>query len=69
MHSEGPGFADRERTKNDDYSFPYVTRWAGGEVDLIKQTAERAVTCAAKILSGLSATAAMADPALVEKAG
>lgn len=35
-----------------DYSFPYVTRWSAGEIELVKQTAERAVKCAAQILSG-----------------
>lgn len=36
-----------------DYSFPYVTRWSAGQTELMKQTAQRAVTCAAQILSGL----------------
>jgi hypothetical protein len=33
-----------------DYSFPYVTRWAEGSSELIKETAERAIGCARKIL-------------------
>lgn len=37
-----------------DYSFPYVTRWAEGSTDLIKETAERAIACAKGLLTGLS---------------
>ncbi len=36
-----------------DYSFPYVTRWAGGSTDVVKDTAERAIGCAKQILQGL----------------
>jgi hypothetical protein len=32
------------------YSFPYIARWANGDLDLIRSTAERAVTCAKTIL-------------------
>jgi DNA primase len=37
------------------YSFPYVTRWAEGSNDLVKQTAERAIGCAKEILVALEA--------------
>ena len=40
------------------YSFPYVARWAGGSADLVKETAERAVECAKKILTALEAAGA-----------
>jgi DNA primase len=36
-----------------DYSFPYVTRWAEGSDELVKQTAERAIGCAKQILTVL----------------
>jgi antirestriction protein ArdC len=36
-----------------DYSFPYVTRWAEGSTDLVKETAERTIGCAKQILGGL----------------
>jgi len=36
-----------------EYSFPYVTRWAEGSIDLVKETAERAIGCAKQILGGL----------------
>lgn len=39
-----------------DYSFPYVTRWAEGSEELVKKTAERAITCAKEILTRLEAT-------------
>jgi antirestriction protein ArdC len=35
------------------YSFPYVTRWAEGSEELVKQTAERAIGCAKRILERL----------------
>lgn len=35
------------------YSFSYVTRWASGNLDLVKETAERSVKCASQILSDL----------------
>jgi antirestriction protein ArdC len=34
----------------EDYSVPYVTGWAGGNTDLIAQTATRVLTCARSIL-------------------
>lgn len=36
-----------------DYSFPYVTRWAEGSSDPVRETAERAIGCAKSILEGL----------------
>ncbi len=35
------------------YSFPYVTRWAEGSTDLVRDTAERAIGCAKQILEGV----------------
>jgi antirestriction protein ArdC len=35
------------------YSFPYVTRWAGGDADLVKETAQRVTECASGILKAL----------------
>jgi hypothetical protein len=32
------------------YSFPYVTRWAGGSADAVKETAERVIACAKGLL-------------------
>lgn len=37
-----------------NYSFPYVTRWAGGDVEAIRSTADRVVACAKSILDNLS---------------
>ena len=36
-----------------DYSFRYVAAWSDGDVEKIKETGERAVTCASAILNGL----------------
>ena len=36
------------------YSFPYVARWSGGDVDLVKQSAERVVGCSRSILGILN---------------
>ncbi len=38
---------------SDDYSFPYVPRWASGDISAVKQTAERVIECAGRVLSGL----------------
>lgn len=46
--------------QSDDYSFPYVARWANGDVDLVKQSAERVVSCARTILAGLGASSVLA---------
>ena len=37
------------------YSFAYVARWSDGATELIKDTAERVVTCAKQILNPLQA--------------
>lgn len=31
-----------------EYTFPYVARWADGDLELVRQTAERVVACARK---------------------
>lgn len=36
-----------------DYSFPYVTRWAEGDAELVKETAQRVTECASEILRTL----------------
>jgi antirestriction protein ArdC len=38
-----------------EYSFPYVTRWAEGSTDVVKETAERAIVCAKGVLAALTA--------------
>jgi hypothetical protein len=38
----------------DDYSLPYVARWADGNVELIQKTAERVVAVARSILNDLT---------------
>ena len=45
----------------DDYSFAYVARWSGGVAALVKDTAERAIDCARRILDRLELGAA-AEP-------
>ena len=37
-----------------NYSFPYVSRWAEGSTELIRETAERAIGCAKTILAELA---------------
>ena len=39
---------------SDEYSFPYVARWAEGDVEKVKETGERVLECAKGILAGLS---------------
>ena len=36
---------------SDDYSFAYLARWSNGDTNLIRTTAERAITCARRILT------------------
>jgi hypothetical protein len=36
-----------------NYSLPYVARWANGDIELVRKTAERVVTVARLILDGL----------------
>ena len=35
----------------DDYSFAYLARWSNGDTNLIRATAERAITCARRIIN------------------
>ena len=43
-----------------DYSFPYITRWAEGSEELVKETAERVIGCAKEILASLEAEPTLA---------
>ena len=36
------------------YSFAYVARWSGGATELVAETAERMLSCAKRILDGLT---------------
>lgn len=36
---------------SDDYSFAYLAHWSSGDTNLIRTTAERAITCARRILT------------------
>jgi hypothetical protein len=45
---------------SDDYSLPYVARWANGDPTILKATADRVVKTAQAVISGLAATPAMA---------
>ena len=38
----------------DGYSIPYVGIWSGGDVDKVKQTAEKVVRVAGQILEGIA---------------
>jgi hypothetical protein len=44
--------------KSDDYSFPYVARWSRGDLDAIKGSADRAITCSRAILAGVRTSVA-----------
>ena len=44
--------------ETDDYSFPYLARWAQGDLELIRTTAERAISCTRRILTDLGMTIA-----------
>ena len=37
----------------EDYSFPYLARWSHGDLDLIRTTAEQAMSCARQMLTDL----------------
>lgn len=39
---------------SDDYSFPYVARWASGEVEAVRDTASRVIEGSGRILNGLN---------------
>ena len=41
---------------SDDYSFPYVARWASGDSEIVKATAERVVPCSSRVLEGVDLT-------------
>lgn len=41
---------------SDDYSFAYLARWSNGDTNLIRTTAERAITCASRILTSNQVT-------------
>ncbi len=41
---------------SDDYSFAYLARWSNGDTSLIRTTAERAITCARRILTSNQVT-------------
>ena len=43
-----------------NYSLPYVARWANGDIELIRKTAECVVTVARSILDGLLSSEAAA---------
>jgi len=38
---------------SDTYSFPYIARWSNGDVEVVRASAERAITCARRIISFL----------------
>lgn len=40
------------------YSFPYVAQWAKGDLDLVRSTATRVVTCAREVLEAITGEAA-----------
>lgn len=44
-----------------DYSFAYVARWGDGDVEKLKETGERVVECAKKILEALEEATSLAD--------
>jgi hypothetical protein len=46
-----------------EYSFPYVARWAGGDVALVRSAAERSLGAARAITTALGLTPAPTDPA------
>ncbi len=45
------------------YSFSYVTRWGNGDLDLVKETAQRSISCAARILKTLEVRSSVPVPA------
>ena len=42
----------------EDYSFPYLARWSHGDTELMQATAERAISCARRILTDLGVAVA-----------
>jgi hypothetical protein len=45
-----------------NYSLPYVAHWAGGDLTMVRKTADRVVSCAGKILADLEAFRAESAP-------
>lgn len=45
------------------YSFPYVARWASGDLKLIAETGSRVVACASEILTHLEDWGLTTSPA------
>ena len=45
---------------SDDYSFAYLARWSNGDTNLIRATAERAITCARQIVTKMTDAAQVA---------
>jgi antirestriction protein ArdC len=43
------------------YSFSYVAGWAGGSTELVKETADRVVSCAKEILAAVEASVETSD--------
>lgn len=41
---------------SDDYTFPYVAAWSGGDIELVRETGDRVVSCARRILDGLESS-------------
>jgi antirestriction protein ArdC len=48
---------------SDSYSFPYVARWTGGDVQVIAETGARVVSCAKSILDQLETADLTTSPA------
>ena len=46
--------------ETDQYTFPYVATWAGGDVKIVTQAADVALKCAAQILEGFDRLADLA---------
>lgn len=38
---------------SDDYTFPYVAAWSSGDLEIVRETGDRVVSCARRILDGL----------------
>ena len=47
--------------RTDAYSFPYVARWADGNLDTIRESATRVVSCARKLVIGAEAELGIAS--------
>ena len=49
--------------ESDAYSFPYVARWAGGDVKVVAETGTRVVSCTEAILDQLESVGLTTSPA------